>query len=169
MSKLFTVNATRFNPYPTFAFLLYFGTTTTPVAGVTKISALKRTSKVIEYNEGGYGITRKGLGRMSYDAVTCERGLTWDRAFQEWADAAQVLDKGAPSSSLAILRREIRIELLNEVGQTVFRVTLHKAWVSEYQALSDLDAGGNAVAIETLKMEHEGWELDTSLSEQKES
>jgi phage tail-like protein len=156
MSNLFTVNTTRFNPYPSFAFLLYFGTTAQPVAGVTKISALKRSSKVIEYNEGGYNIT-------------CERGLTWDRAFQEWADAAQVLDKGAPGSSLANLRREIRIELLNEVGQTVFRVTLHKAWVSEYQALSALDAGGNAVAIETLKMEHEGWEMDTSLAEQKES
>jgi len=169
MSKPFTVNTSRYNPYSAYRFLVYFGATTQPVAGVSKVSALKRSSKPIEYNEGGNGVTLKGLGRTSYDAITLERGLTFDSDFQDWANAAQVLDKGAANTSLANLRREIRIELLNEMGQTVYRFTIHRCWVSEYQALPDLDAGGTAVALEHLKLEHEGWERDVTLNEQAET
>src|SRR5688572_15525514 len=100
MSKSFSVNINRFDPYKTFRYLVYFGTSTTPVAGVSKVSGLKRSSDVIEYKQGGDAITRKGLGRTKYEPITLERGVTHDREFEEWADAAQVLDKGAPSTSL---------------------------------------------------------------------
>jgi phage tail-like protein len=169
MSKPFTVNTSRFDPYKNYRFLVYFGTSTTPVAGVSKVSGLKRSSKVIEYNQGGDGITLKGLGRTSYDPITIERGLTFDSEFQNWANAAQVLDKGAASTSLANLRREVRIELLNEMGQTVYRFLIHRCWVSEYQALSDLDAGGTGVALEHLKLENEGWERDVTVTELPET
>ncbi len=169
MSKPFTVNTNRYNPYSAYRFLVYFGQTTQPVAGVSKVSALKRSSKPIEYNQGGNGVTLKGLGRTSYDAITLERGLTYDGDFQDWANAAQLLVTGAATTSLASLRREIRIELLNEAGQTVYRFTIHRCWVSEYQALPDLDAGGTAVALEHIKLEHEGWERDVTLTEQAET
>jgi phage tail-like protein len=169
MSKPFTVNTSRYDPYKAYRFLVYFGKSRTPVAGVSKVSAVKRTSKVIEYNEGGSGITLKGLGRTSYDPLTIERGLTFDSDFQDWANAAQLLDKGAATTSLANLRREVRIELLNEMGQAVYRFTVHRCWVSEYQALSDLDAGGTGVALEHIKLEHEGWERDVTLAEQLET
>jgi phage tail-like protein len=169
MSKPFTVNTSRFDPYKNYRFLVYFGTDTTPVAGVSKVSAVKRSSKVIDYNEGGNAVTLKGLGRTSYDPITIERGLTFDSGFQNWANAAQVLDKGAASTSLANLRREVRIELLNEEGQTVYRFLIHRCWVSEYQALSDLDAGGSGVALEHLKLENEGWERDVTLNEPTET
>jgi len=168
MGKPFTVNTNRYNPYSAYRFLVYFGTSTQAVAGVSKVSALKRSSKPIEYNEGGNAITLKGLGRTSYDAITLERGLTFDTDFQDWANAAQVLDQGAANTSLANLRREIRIELQNEEGQTVYRFTVHRCWVSEYQALPDLDAGGTAVALEHIKLENEGWERDLTLTEPTE-
>jgi phage tail-like protein len=168
MSTQFSVNVSRFDPYKTFRFLVYFDTSTAPVAGVSKVSAIKRSSDVIEYKEGGYAIIRKGLGRQKYEPVTLERGVTHDDAFERWANAAQVLDKGAPSSSLKDLRKEIRIELLNEQGQPVHRYLIHRCWVSEFQALPDLDAGTNAIAIEHLKLENEGWEHDLSLAEPKE-
>jgi|SRR5262245_13806003 len=168
MGKQFTVNATRFDPYKTFRFLVYFGNETTPVAGVSKVSTLKRSSDPIEYKEGGNPIILKGLGRTKYDPITLERGVTHDPDFEEWANAAQVLDKGSPSTSLDKLRRDIRIELLNEAGQPVHRYVVHRCWVSEYQALPDLDAGANAMAIEHIKLEHEGWEHDLSLKEPKE-
>ena len=70
--------------------------------------------------------------------------------------------------SLSSLRQEVRIDLLNEEGQPVWRFNIHRCWVSEYQALPDLDAGANAVAIEHIKIENEGWEQDTTLTEPKE-
>jgi phage tail-like protein len=169
MGKSFSVNTSRFDPYKNYRFLIYFGSSTTPVAGVSKVSGLKRSSDVIEYKEGGNAVIRKGLGRTKYDPVTVERGVTHDKDFEEWANAAQVLDKGAPSTSLANLRRDVRIELLNEAGQPVHRYLLHGCWVSEYQATSDLDGGGNAVVLEHVKLENEGWEHDLGLTEPKES
>jgi phage tail-like protein len=165
MGKPFSVNTNRFDPYKSYAFLVYFGTSTTPVAGVSKVTGLKRSSEVIEYKQGGNAIISKGLGRTKYEPITMERGVTHDTDFEVWANAAQVLDKGAPSTSLKNLRQEIRIDFLNEERQPVLRFNVHRCWVSEYQALPDLDAGSNAVAIEHIKLENEGWERDLSLTE----
>jgi phage tail-like protein len=168
MGKPFSVNTSRFDPYKTYRFLVYLDTSTLPVAGVNKVGGLKRSSDVIDYKEGGNRVIRKGLGPTKYDAITLERGVTHDTDFEQWANAAQVLDKGAPTQSLKNLRKEVRIELLNEAGQPVIRYVVHRAWVSEYQAVNDLDAGANAYAIEHIKLENEGWERDTSLSEPTE-
>lgn len=168
MSKSFTVNISRFDPYKTYRFLVYFGNSTTPVAAVSKVSSLKRSSDPIEYKEGGNSIIRKGLGRTKYEPITLERGVTHDSDFEDWANMAQKLDKGAASQSLKNLRREVRIDLLNEAGQPVHRYIFHRCWVSEYQTLPDLDAGANAIAIEHIKLEHEGWEHDMSLTEPQE-
>lgn len=168
MGKPFTVNVNRIDPYKSYRFLVYFDTSTTPVALMSKVTSLKRSSDPIEYKEGGNAIIRKGLGRTKYEPITMERGVSQDKDFANWANAAQVLDKGSPSQSLANLRKEVRIELLNEEGQPALRFIVHRAWVSEYQALPDLDAGQNAVAIEHIKVENEGWEQDLSLAEPKE-
>ncbi len=164
----FTVNISRHSPYSTYRFLVYFGTSTSPVAAVSKVGTLKRSSDVIEYKEGGNAIIRKGLGRTKYEPITLERGLTHDPEFEKWANFAQVLDKGSPSSSLKNLRRDVRIDLLNEAGQPAYRFKIYRCWVSEYQALPDLDAGANAIAIEHLKLENEGWERDATLTEPTE-
>jgi phage tail-like protein len=169
MGKPFSVNIDRYSPYAAFNFLVYFGKSTTAVAGVSKVSGIKRTTAPIEYREGGNPIVLKSPGRTTYDAITLERGITYDTDFQDWADMVQKLDKGAPTRSLKDLRREVRIEMLNEIGQTVMRYFVHRCWVSEYQALPDLDASGNAVALEHIKLENEGWEKDLTLTEQKET
>jgi phage tail-like protein len=164
-SQIFPVNINRFDPYKTYRFLVYFGTSTTPVAAVQKVTAVKRSSDVIEYKEGGNAVILKGLGRTKYEPITLERGVTQNHDFETWANAAQVLDSGSPSTSLAQLRREISIVLLNEETQPVYRYLVHRCWVSEFQALPDLDAGANAVAIEHIKLENEGWERDTTVTE----
>jgi phage tail-like protein len=165
MGKPFTVNTLRFSPYPGFAFLIYLGNSTTPVAGVSKVTGLKRSTDPIEYKQGGDAIIRRSPGRSKYEAITMERGITHDTDFEAWANAVQVLDKGAPSTSLKNLRQEVRIDFLNEERQVVLRFNVHRCWVSEYQALPDLDAGTNAVAIEHIKLENEGWERDLSVTE----
>jgi phage tail-like protein len=165
MGKPFTVNVNRFDPYKSYRFLVYFGQTAQPVAAISKVGMVKRSSDVIEYKAGADMIIRKGLGRTKYEAIQMERGLTFDHDFETWANAAQILDNGSPSTSLANLRKEVRIDLLNEEGQPVYRYLVHRCWVSEYQAMPDLDAGANAVAIEHIKLENEGWERDLALTE----
>ena len=168
MGTIFPANLNRYDPYKAYRFLIYFGKSTTPVAAVSKLTALKRSSDVIDYKEGGNAIILKGLGRMKYEPITAERGVTQDKDFATWADYAQVLKQGDPSTSLANLRKEIRIVLLNEAAQPVHQYKVHRCWVSEFQALPELDAGSNGLAIETIKIENEGWERDTSLTEEKE-
>ncbi len=169
MGKIFPANLGRFDPYKGYRFLVYFGKSTSPVAAVNKVGAIKRSADVIEYKEGGHAIILKGLGRMKYEPITLERGVSQDADFAAWADCAQRLDNGSPSTSLANLRREMSIVLLNEQAQPVLRYLIHRCWVSEFQALPDLDAGSNAIAIEHIKLENEGWERDLSLVEQAET
>jgi phage tail-like protein len=129
------------------------------------VSALKRSSDVIEYKAGGDLIIRKGLGRTKYEPITMERGVTFDTDFMDWANSAQQLDQGSPTASLKSLRQELQVTLLNEAGQLVHRYFVHRCWVSEFQAIGDLDAGASAVAIEHIKIENEGWEYDASVTE----
>jgi phage tail-like protein len=165
----FPVNTSRFDPYKSYRFLVFFGQSTTAVAAVSKVTALKRSADVIDYKEGGNAIIHKGLGRTKYEPITLERGVTQDTDFIDWADATQKLDKGSPGTSLKNLRREITIQLLNEEGQPVHSYIVHRAWVSEFQALPDLDAGASAVALEHIKLENEGWEVDPAVTEVAET
>ncbi len=165
----FAVNTSRHDPYKLYRFLVYFGQNTSPVAAVSKVTAMKRTSDVIEYKEGGNNIILKGLGRTKYEPITLERGVTQDNDFLDWANAAQLLDNGVAQTSLANLRREIRIQLLNEQGMAVRGYIVHRCWVSEFQALPDLDAGATAIALEHIKLENEGWEVDPQVTEKPET
>jgi phage tail-like protein len=169
VGKPFSVNINRFDPYKNYRFLVYFGEQVNPVAGVSKVTGLRRSSDVIEYKEGGNPVTLKGIGRTKYEPITLERGVTHDSDFEDWANAAQVLDKGEPKSALRDLRKNIRLVLQNEQGQPVQQYVVYRCWVSEYQALPDLDAGGNAIALQHIKVENEGWERDTSVGEPDES
>jgi len=168
MGKPFSININRYDPYKAFRFLVYLGDTPLPCAGVSKVTGLKRSTDVIEYKEGGTAISSKGPGRTKYEPITLERGLTHDPDFEAWANAPQVLQIGSPVTTLKDLRRQIRIELLNENGQAVQRYTVYRCWVSEYQALPDFDANAAAVAIQHIKLENEGGERDESVTEPTE-
>ena len=165
---LFPANLSRYDPYTTYRFLVYFGPSPAPVAAVSKVGSIKRISDVIEYKEGGNAIILKGLGRTKYEPITLERGVTQNKDFITWANYAQVLDHGHPTPLWPICARSSAIVLLNEEAQPVLRYLVHRCWVSEYQALPDLDAGANAVAIEHIKLENEGWEQDLTLAEPEE-
>lgn len=164
----FSVNVGRLDPYKVYPFLIFLGRSTTPVAGVSKVTALKRSTDVIEHKEGGNAIIRKGIGRTKYEPITLERGVTHDETFAAWADAIQVLDKGSPNTSLRNAYQDLTIVLCNEARQPVLRYVVYRAWVSEFQALPDLDAGTNAVAIEHIKLENHGWSRDATLTEPQE-
>ena len=169
MGKPFSVNITRFDPYKPYRFLVYLGDSVSPCAGIGKVTGLKRMADVIDYKEGGNAIILKGLGRTKYEPITLERGVTHDADFEDWANASQVLDKGAAKTSLGKLRKTVRIVLQNEQGQPVQQYIVYRCWVSEYQALPDLDAGATTVALQHIKLEHEGWERDTSVGEPDEN
>jgi phage tail-like protein len=150
--------------YPTLRFQVYFEQKTQPVAAVSKVSGLTRKTNTIEFKQGGSQLVEKGPGMTTYDDVTLERGLTQDRDFEAWANATQSIDHGFPSSSPADLRREVRIVLLDYAMNPVIGWIIHQAWPSEFQAISDFDAGGNTIAIEHLKLVPLSWERDLTIT-----
>jgi phage tail-like protein len=164
----FTVNPARFDPYKNFKFRVKWDGRY--VAGVSKVGALKRTTEVVKHRDGGDPSTsRKSPGRSEFEAVTLERGVTHDPEFEQWANKVWNLGSGLGAEvSLADFRKDVLLELLNEAGQVVKAYRLFRCWVSEFQSMPDLDANANAVAIETLKLENEGWERDYSAIEPSE-
>jgi phage tail-like protein len=164
----FSVNAQRFDPYKNFKFRVKWDGKY--VAGVSKVGGLKRTTEVVEHREGGDPSTsRKSPGRSKFEAITLERGVTHDVEFERWANKVWNLGSGLGSEvSLKDFRKDLIVELYNEAGQLVIAYRIFRAWVSEYQAMPDLDANANAVAIQTLKLENEGWERDVAVTEPSE-
>ena len=164
----FTVNPTRFDPYKNFKFRVKWDGQY--VAGVSKVSSLKRTTEVVKHREGGDpSSSRKAPGRTEYEAVTLERGVTHDTEFEKWANKVWSLGNALGSEvSLKDFRKDITLEVYNEAGQLALAYHIFRCWVSEFTSLPDLDANANAVAIQTLKLEHEGWERDYELPEPSE-
>jgi phage tail-like protein len=164
----FIVNPNRHDPYKDFKFRVKWDGRY--VAGVSRVSGLRRRTEVIEHREGGEPSTsRKSPGRTTFDAITLERGITHDHEFEQWADAVWRLG-AAPGAEVGLkdFRKDLSIELHNEAGQLVLAFNVYRAWVSEYQVLPDLDANAGGVAIETIKLEIEGWDRDQSVSEPSE-
>lgn len=168
----FTVNATRVDPYKNFKFRVKWDGAY--VAGISKVSMLQRTTEVVTHRDGGDPSTsHKSPGRNEYDAITLERGVTHDLAFEQWANKvwdyqnaqAQNADQEV---SLADFRKDVIIDFFNEAGQKVISYQVYRCWVSEYQALPELDANANAVAIQHIKLENEGWDRDPSVVEPQE-
>jgi len=168
MSDLFPASPNRFDPYRSYAFLVFLGGNASPVAAVSGVGPVRRYSDVMEYRDGGSGITVKFPGRTHYDQVVLTRGITHDTEFEDWANAVQLLAGGNPSTSPANFRKDMSIVLLNEERQPVRRYLFYRCWVSEYQALPFLDAGTSTTAFERITVENEGWERDTSLAEPQE-
>ena len=162
----FTVNAQRVDPYKDFKFRIKWDGRY--VAGISRVSPLKRTTEVVKHRDGGDNSTdRKSPGRTSYEGITLERGITHDPAFESWANLVHSYS-GDPAMDLVNYKKELTLEVMNEKGHVAKRYFLHRCWVSEYSAVPDLDANANAVAIEHLKLELEGWERDPETREPDE-
>jgi phage tail-like protein len=164
----FSVNTHRFDPYKNFKFRIKWDGRY--VAGVSKASALKRSTEVVEHREGGDPSTsRKSPGRTKYEAITLERGVTHDLEFEAWANKVWHVGAGLGAEvSLKDFRKDLILEVYNEAGQVALAYKIYRCWVSEYQAFPDLDANANAIAIQTLKLENEGWERDLDVTEPTE-
>jgi phage tail-like protein len=164
----FSVNTQRFDPYKNFKFRVKWDGRY--VAGVSKVSALKRTTEVVEHRCGGDpSSSHRSPGRTKYEAITLERGVTHDLEFEAWANKVWRLgNQLGQEMSLKDFRKNIVLELYNEAGQLVIAYKIYRCWVSEYQALPDLDANANAVAIAHLKLENEGWQRDVEVTEPPE-
>jgi phage tail-like protein len=164
----FTVNATRFDPYKNFKFRLKWDGKY--VAGVSKVGPLKKSTEVVKHREGGDpSSSRKSPGRTEFDAITLERGVTHDVAFEQWANKVWNYGSGLGKEvSLKDFRKDVILEMYNEAGQLAISYNIYRCWVSEYQAMPDFDANANAVAIQHIKLENEGWERDVSVTEPTE-
>jgi phage tail-like protein len=160
-----TPNSSRLDPYKNFKFLVTWDGR--PVAGVSKVGMLKRTTEVIEHRDGGSPSTvLKAPGHTKYEPITLERGVTHDKEFEQWANKVwNYTSRLGAEVSLKDFRKNITLELLNEAGQVAIAYKIYRCWVSEFQALPELDANANAVAIQMLTLQNEGWERDPDVSE----
>ena len=164
----FTVNPQRFDPYKNFKFRVKWDARY--VAGVSKVGALKRTTEVVKHREGGDpSSSRKSPGKTEYEAITLERGVTHDKEFEQWANKVWNYGSGlGAESALKDFRKDIIIEVYNEAGQLAIAYKVYRCWVSEFQSQADLDANANAVLIQSIKLENEGWERDYEVAEPAE-
>jgi phage tail-like protein len=164
----FTVNTQRVDPYKNFKFRVKWNSQY--IAGVSKVSLLKRTTEVVKHREGGDPSTsKKSPGRTEYEAITLERGVAHDLFMEQWAYKCWAF-RSQPGSEVSLkdFRKDITIELYNEAGQLAIAYNVFRCWVSEYQAFPDLDANANVIALQHIKLENEGWERDTSVTEPTE-
>jgi phage tail-like protein len=164
----FTVNANRHDPYKNFKFRVKWDGKY--VAGISKVSPLIRRTEVILHREGGDpSSSRKSPGRTEFEAITLERGITHDPAFEDWANKVWQFGAGLGAEvALADFRKDITLEIYNEAGQLILAYKIFRCWVSEFQAIPDLDANATAVAIQHIKLENEGWERDAAVPEPQE-
>ena len=163
----FTANASRFDPYKTFMFRVKWDGNY--VAGLSKMSALKRSTTPVVHRDGGDpSREHKSPGMTKYEAVTLERGVTHDLEFEKWANQVHSF-QGDPAMDLVGYKKDLTLEVMNERGQVALRYFLFRCWVSEFTAMPDLDANANAVAIESLKIELEGWSRDADTTEPSEA
>lgn len=146
----FVVKAQRFDPYKNFKFRVKWDGRY--VAGISKVSTLKQSTKVVQHRE--------------HEPITLERGVTHDKEFEQWASRVWHPGSGLGSkASSKDFRKDIVVELYNEAGRLALAYKVFRCWVSEYQARADLDGSANAVLIQHLKLENEGWERDTDVPE----
>lgn len=163
----FTVNTHRFDPYKNMKFRVKWDGRY--VAGVSKVSALKRSTEAVTHREGGDPSTQRvSPGTWKFEPITMERGVTHDPEFEAWANLIYTTD-GDAAISLKNFRKDIIIELLNEQGKVAKAYKVYRCWVSDYQALPELDANAHAVAIEHMVLQNEGWERDTAVAEPTET
>jgi phage tail-like protein len=167
-APLFPVNAHRHDPYRTFKFQVLIDGQ--PVAGLSKMGALKKTTESVKWRNAGDPSHERVLpGGTSYDSVSLEQGLTHDPVFKDWANKVNNIE-GDAAMSLKEYRKDIVVNVLNLQGQVALSYKLRRAWVSSFQALPDLDAGSmSTVGIQSITLEHEGWEQDASVTEPSES
>jgi len=166
----FTVNPARLDPYKGTNFQVFFGAATTPVPGICHVSGLVWNTQVVSYREGGFpNQFVLGPGLTAFEPVVLSRGRTHDTAFEDWAALVWNMQAGTVTPmGLNEMRKDVRIALLNEAHQKVIQFILHRCWPSRYQPLGVLDAKDTAVVVESLTLQYEGFERDTSVAEPKQ-
>ena len=162
----FTVNATRIDPYKNFKFRVIWDGQ--PVAGVSKVSGLKRTTEIVSHRDGGdLSTKRHSPGVSNFEPITIERGITHDIAFEEWAQKVYSV-AGDAAVSLKSFRKDISIDLYNLQGVKVRSWHVFRCWVSEFMAVPELDANANAIAFEHIVLQNEGFARDLAVAEAAE-
>ena len=157
----FAVNANRFDPYKNYKFRVKWDGRY--VAGVSRVSALTRTTEVVAFRQGNEpSATRTLPGPSRFEPITLERGLTYDGEFEKWANAVAGADP-AGQGALKNIRKNVRLEVTNEAGQVVLAYTIFRCWPSQYRAMPDLDSETLVTAFEALVLENEGWERDQTV------
>ena len=163
----FALNTHRIDPYKISKFQVVLDGRVVP--DVIRVSALRRETETVLYRAGDFpNHLIKAPGLTDFDPIVVERGITHDTTFEDWADLCYSA-QGDAAASLKAFRKDMLINLLNRQGAVVLSYRVYRCWVSEYTALPDLDSQANETAIESITIQHEGWERDKSVPEPAET
>jgi len=168
LSKILKVDVSsrRIDPYKNYSIRLKWkvGDKWRTVLGASKVSGLKRTTEVVKQRSGGENNRdHKTPTRTSYEGITLEQAITTDTEFEKWINTVYPLED--IEKNLAHSRRNLRLEVWNEQQKLVLRYRLYGCWVSKYD-IPEIDANANAIAIESIKIETEGWDRGMELVEE---
>jgi phage tail-like protein len=156
----------RRDPLKNFRFKVRFLGSTEPFLGVSKVTGMKRTTEVVRHRSGGDPAHSFKLpGRTEYDPIVLERGVTVEALeFEQWANKTWSFANapGGRETSLKDFRRDLVLDVYDETGQVSVSYQVFNCWVSEYQPIGDLDANANAVLIQHIRLENEGWVRDVN-------
>lgn len=167
----------RLTPYQNFRFKVKWADETGKmvyVAGISRVTALNHSTEVIKHREGGDpSVIHLAPGQTDYSPITLERGVSYDPAFEIWAnkifDYSNSQSQPGQNTSLEDFRKDLILELFNEAGQRVLAYNIYRAWVSEFSAVSELDANGSsALVLQSMTVQNEGWDRDNSVAAESE-
>lgn len=129
----------------------------------------RHTEPVVERSGEDPNRTSSSPGLMTFDPITLERGRTHDPAFEEWVDAVHAFQwRTTNETDLLEYRKDGRVELCNLAGQVVMAFLVRGCWPGSYTGLGELDAMASETAVESLTLQHDGWERDCEIPEPTE-
>ena len=141
--------AQRFDPYRNFKLKVKINNEI--VAGLSKMSALKKTTEGIDWYEAGDNFNPRRLpGKTKYEPITLEKGMTEDKVFEDWANLVNKYQGNAISPDN--FRKNIQILVCDMNGIPKITFNVFDCWVSEFQAVPDMDVTQNGVSIQTIKL-----------------
>ncbi len=134
------------------------------VAACRKMSGLDVSVNAIKFRAGNApsSVDECLPGRVEYQPVTFESGITNDTTLEDWAKSLVHNEWSQHQRSAEPdFRREVEVRILDLDQREVRRYVIHHCWPSKFTATNELDGGGNDVLIETLELQHEGFTRET--------
>ena len=124
------------------------------------MSALKIGSEMMDRQEEcDQPSYRNRPGPIKDGAISPENEVTLDGEFKKWESSRVALET---------VHKGIALDVYDEMGRIALVCRIWRCWVSEFLGMQDLKANPNALPIQLITLETEGWERVNNVKEASE-